>query len=91
MFEDACMPFQYALSTRAGTDCVARAARALTDLDGRKTLISIDSVGAFDHIRRAAVLKAVWNNESLQSLLPFVRLFYEKQCAYILYDDDGQA
>ena len=23
-FEEACMPFQYALSTRAGTDCVAR-------------------------------------------------------------------
>ena len=73
MFENACMPFQYALSTRAGTDCVARAARALTELDGRKTFISIDSVGAFDHIRRAAMLETIRNHESLQSLLPFVR------------------
>ena len=63
MFEDACMAFQYALSTRAGTNCVARAARALTELDGRKTLISMDGVGTFDHIRRAAMLEAVRNNE----------------------------
>ena len=62
------MPFQYALSTRAGTDCVARAACALTELDGCKTVISIDGVGAFDQIRRDAMLEAIRNNESLQSL-----------------------
>ena len=65
MFEDACMPFQYALSTRAGTDCVARAVRALTELDGRRTLISIDGVGAFDHITRASMLGALHANEDL--------------------------
>ena len=48
MFEEAYMPFQYALSTRAGTDCVARAARALTDFEGRKTFIYINGVGAID-------------------------------------------
>ena len=30
--EKTCTPFQFALSTRAGTDCVAHAVRATTDL-----------------------------------------------------------
>ena len=58
-FEAACAPFQYALSTRAGTDCVARIVRALTELDQRATLLSIDGIGAFDHMRRRAMLCAL--------------------------------
>ena len=36
-FEDECAPFQYALSTRAGTDCVEHMLRAATDLNGHAT------------------------------------------------------
>ena len=90
-FEDACMPFQYALSTKAGTDCVSRIVRVLTELDARKTLVSIDGVGAFDHITRASMLSALHANESLRSLLPFVRLFYAQQSEYVWYDDEGKA
>ena len=32
-FEKECAPFQYALSTRAGTDCVGHMLRAATDAD----------------------------------------------------------
>ena len=35
-FESECAPFQYALSTRAGTDCVGHFKRAATDADPRR-------------------------------------------------------
>ena len=40
--ERATSPFQYALSTRAGTECIAHAIQALTDLDPTATVVSID-------------------------------------------------
>ena len=55
-FEDACLPFQFALSTKAGTDCVSRMVRVLTELDSQKTIVSIDGIGAFDHIKRRSML-----------------------------------
>ena len=55
--EAACAPFQYALSTRAGTECVAHLFRAACDLDQHKCILSIDGVGAFDNIKRASMLK----------------------------------
>ena len=58
-FEEACMPFQYALSPRAGTDCVARVVRSMMELDPTKTLLSIDGIGAFDHITRKSMLEAL--------------------------------
>ena len=38
--------FQDALSTRAGTECVAHVVQALTSLDKGATILSIDGVGA---------------------------------------------
>ena len=46
--ERATGPFQYALSTLAGTECIAHAIQALTDLDPTATVVSIDGIGAFD-------------------------------------------
>ena len=89
IFEEACMPCQYALSTRAGTDCVARVVRLLTELDPKKTLLSIDGIGAFDHIKRKSMLEALHNNPVLVPLLPFVRTFYGKNSTYVWYDDEG--
>ena len=45
----ATSPFQYALSTRAGADCVALMAKLLTDMDEDTTIASLDGVGAYDH------------------------------------------
>eukprot|EP00969_Alexandrium_andersonii_P038376 1681003-Alexandrium_andersonii.AAC.1 len=67
------MPFQFALPTRAGTDCVVRVVRVLTELSPSATLVSIDGIGAFDHTRRRAMLTALRERPALQSLLPFVR------------------
>ena len=48
--ESSCAPFQFALSTRVGTDCVGHVVRALTDENPMVTVLSIDGVGACDHV-----------------------------------------
>ena len=53
--EGATHPFQYALSTRVGTECVAHIEQALTSMDENTTLLSIDGVGAYDSISRRAM------------------------------------
>ena len=54
--EAACAPYQYALSTRAGTECVAHAVRAATELDPELTVVSVDGISAYDLMRRRAML-----------------------------------
>ena len=54
--EQACAPFQFALSTRAGTDCVGLLAQAATELQEDLVLVSLDGIGAYDHIKRSAML-----------------------------------
>jgi hypothetical protein len=82
-FESACAPFQYALSTRAGAECVAHALRAATELDPSATVLSIDGIGAFDHVSRQAMLSEL-------AKLP-VRLFYGSSSEYLWYDGEGVA
>ena len=47
--------FQYALRTRAGTECVSHIMQTVTDLDPRDTILSVD-VGAFDLISRNSMM-----------------------------------
>ena len=58
-FRTACAPFQYALSTRAGSEAVVRAVQTAIEADPRMTVLSIDGVGAYDHISRASMLEAL--------------------------------
>ena len=57
--EAACSPHQYALSTHVGTDCVGLLLRAAADSDPDRVILSLDGIGAFDHIKRAAMLGKV--------------------------------
>ena len=61
--ESATAPFQYALSTRVGCECIAHALQGLTDLDPNTTIISIDGTSAFDQTSRAAMLDGLMNVE----------------------------
>ena len=88
-FEEACMLFQYALSTRAGTDYIARVVRSLMELDPKKTLLLIDGIGASDHIKRKSMLEAFYTKPALAPLILFVRMFYGKDSTYVWYDDEG--
>ena len=58
--ELAISPFQFALTTKLGCECVAHIAQTLTDLDGNTTLLSVDGIGAFNLISRSAMLQAMF-------------------------------
>ena len=45
--ESATAPYQYALRTRAGCECIAHALQGLCDVDPNATIISIDGIGRF--------------------------------------------
>ena len=55
-FQAECAPFQYALSTRVGTDCVGHLLRAATDADPGVTVLIVDGIGAYDHVLRSPML-----------------------------------
>ena len=88
-FEAECAPFQCALSTRAGTDCVGHMLRAATDLDPDATILSVDGIGAFDHVARAAMLGRLATMPTACRIFPFVRLSYASPSAHSWWDDDG--
>ena len=87
----ACMPYQFALNTRAGTDCIGLLLRALTDLDEDLVVVSLDGIGAYDHIKRSAMLSKLRKLPRASAMLPFVRLFYGAPSEYTWYDDEGVA
>ena len=76
-FEHACAPFQYALQTRAGTDCVGHMVRAALDSDPDRVVLSLDGIGAYDHIRRAAMLSKLRSLPGASAILRTV-------CAHVL-------
>ena len=87
--EAACRPYQYALSTRAGTECVAHMFRAATDADARATALSVDGIGAYDHVLRSAMLGKLARLPKASEILPFVRLSYAQPSEYVWEDDEG--
>ena len=74
--EKATAPFQFALTTRCGGECVAHAIQAMTDMDHRATVLSADGIGAFNLVSRAAMLEGLHSLEEGRAVLPFVRQFY---------------
>ena len=71
------------------TDCVGHAIRALTDADPECTILSIDGVGAYDHIFRSSFLAKLHQVPGLWGLLPFVRSIYAQPTTYVWTDDSG--
>ena len=64
IFMDETAPFQYALQTKAGTEALAHALRYLAENDEEVVILSLDGIGAFDHVKRAAFLKKLASIES---------------------------
>ena len=87
--ERATAPFQYALSTRSGTECVAHAIQALTDLDPDSTVLSVDGIGALDLVSREAMLSGLRSMEGGDTFLLFVSQFYGQLSQYLWEDDEG--
>ena len=87
--EEATSPFQYALTTRAGCECVAHVLQTLTDLDEHATIVSIDGIGAYDLISRQSMLDGLSAMENGEKLLLFVRSFYGAPSTYLWEDEMG--
>jgi hypothetical protein len=85
----ACAPFQFALSTPAGTECVAHMVQALTQLDAEATVVSIDGVGAFDHAKRRSMLDGLLGAGDAANAVPFVKMFYGEASEFLRTDDEG--
>ena len=84
-----CSPFQYGLNTRAGTDCVGHIIRTITDSDPESTLLAIDGVGAFDHVKRVRMLDAIARLPAARGLLPYARMSYNRVSQYLWKDAEG--
>eukprot|EP00439_Symbiodinium_sp_Y106_P065357 s637_g10.t1 len=82
------VPFQYALSTEAGSEALVRAIRAATESDPRTTVLSVDGVGAYDHISRQSMLSQHLRTDPS---IPFAALFYGTPSTYVFYDEEGRA
>ena len=83
-------PFQFALSTKVGCECVAHILQTLTDLDGPATVLSIDGIGAYDLISRSAMLEGLLKTDRGDEILPFVRCFYCSPSTYLCGGRGGQ-
>ena len=86
---EAACSFLFALSTRAGVDCVRQVVRAMTDADPTAT-VSVDGICAFDHVHRASMMSKLLEVPGLRALLPFVRASYVSPSRYSWDDDLGQ-
>ena len=51
-----------------GTDCVGHAIRAMTDLNSRATVLSVDGIGAYDHVLRSSMLGKLLEVPRLRAL-----------------------
>ena len=59
----ATAPHQYALSTRAGCECVAHALQGLVELDQDSTIVSIEGISAYDLISRESMMTGLFRME----------------------------
>ena len=55
----ACMPHQFALSTRAGTEAIVHAFTSATEAHPNHTILSVDGIGAYDTISRTSMLEGL--------------------------------
>ena len=82
------VPFQHALSTRAGSECVAHVVQGLSELNLDSTVMSVDGISASDEISRAAMLDGLYTHCGGETI-PFVRMFYGSPSTCVWEDAEG--
>ena len=81
--------FNFGLHDRSGTDTAIHLIQYLTDADPDKIVLSIDGVGAFDHVCRARMFEQLMAHGSLHELVPFVRQWYAVPSKFKWQDNRG--
>ena len=87
--EAATAPHQYALSTRAGCECVAHALQGLVELDEDSTIVSINGISAYDLISRESMMTGLFRMAGGSAVLPFVHMFYGSPSEHLWEDNQG--
>ena len=87
----AVFPHNVGLSDRSGTDAAIHLLRYLSDMHPDKVIVSIDGVGAFDHVCRARMFEQLMSSPTLQGLVLFVRQWYGSASKFVWVDDNGEA
>eukprot|EP00973_Karenia_brevis_P091243 12406523-Karenia_brevis.AAC.1 len=85
------MPSNFGLADRSGTDGLVHMARAVVEQGPSRVALSIDGVGAFDHISRARIFREIWARPQFHELLPFIRCWYGAPTNFQWLDDSGEA
>ena len=88
--EAATSPFQYALSTRAGCECVAHTLQALCEINLETTVVSVDGISAYDAVSRRTMLEGLHSVHGGAEALPFVRMFCSSPSQYLWEDQEGE-
>ena len=88
--EQAASPFQYALSAKAGSECVAHVLQTLTDVDPNATVVSIHGVEPCDLISRNSMVRCLRRMEDGDQVLSFVRCFCGCPSTFLWEDELGQ-
>ena len=86
----ATAPFQYAMPTKSGCECIANALQGLTEMSPRATVMSIDGISAHDLVSRHAMLQSLKDLERGSAALPFVSMFYGALSSYLWEDSTGR-
>ena len=88
--QSATAPFQYAMSTKGGCECIVHAFQGLTEMNARATVMSIDGISAYDLVSRKAMLQGLNELAVGSSALPFVSMFYGTPSSYLWEDSIGR-
>ena len=64
--------------------------RATTDNDPSLTLLSVDGIGAYDHVFRSSMLGRLLEMPRARALLPFVRMSHAQPSQYSWVDEEGR-
>ena len=88
-FTTAAALYQFALQTRACAEAIAHVLRHLSHQDEDSVIVSLDGIGAFDHVSRAAFLQKLVDVPQLQSLVPLAAALYGSDSRFRWSDADG--
>ena len=87
--ERATAPYQCALRTRAGCECVAHVLQGITEFHPELTITSMDGIRAFDMVSRESMLGEFLEVDGRGAALPSVRMFHGYLSEYLWEDHEG--
>ena len=87
--QQATAPFQYAMATKEGCECIAHVLQALKELNLNATILSVDGMSACDMMSRKAMLQGLSNVEGGRAALSSVSMFHGAPSQNLWEDDSG--